>query len=349
MSEESLTFQLPNGLRGDPIAYLPLKRLGEAICFDLGSLENLTHRELMKIQTVFVSHTHMDHFIGFDRLLRIQLPHGRKLRLWGPAPFIDRVQAKLRSYTWNLIKPEQIQFHVYELYEDGTVGEAQLTNSNHFAFDIQKSEHSSQRLWEWSDGSFMKAALLDHKGIPSVAYQYQIPGRMRVHPEKIAQLGLTPGDWVSQLQSSLRNGQKNSVLEIQGTSYRVEELAKDIIVEEPDYRLSYLTDVSFDAANVAKLKTAFFETDYMLSECSFMDRDVKRAWDKAHLTSRHAALFASLLAAKQLDVFHFSAIYGEDPQTLLQESQEYFAAYRSLDQEGLEKEIQAELQRIASL
>jgi ribonuclease Z len=48
---------------------------------------------------VFVSHAHMDHFAGFDRLLRVTLGRDKSIALFGPAGFIDRVEHKLAGYT----------------------------------------------------------------------------------------------------------------------------------------------------------------------------------------------------------------------------------------------------------
>jgi ribonuclease Z len=50
-----------------------------------------------------VSHTHIDHFVGFDRLLRLLVGREKTINLYGPSGFIDRVGHKLRSYHWNLI------------------------------------------------------------------------------------------------------------------------------------------------------------------------------------------------------------------------------------------------------
>jgi ribonuclease Z len=56
---------------GDPGVYVECKYRREAVLFDLGDLHLLPPRKLLKIDYIFVSHTHMDHFIGFDHLLRL--------------------------------------------------------------------------------------------------------------------------------------------------------------------------------------------------------------------------------------------------------------------------------------
>ena len=96
--------QLVNGPWGDPVLYIEFKFDRRAILFDLGDVSLLPSRKLLKVTHVFISHTHLDHFIGFDHLLRVCLGREKTLFFYGPPQFIDQVESKLRAYTWNLVE-----------------------------------------------------------------------------------------------------------------------------------------------------------------------------------------------------------------------------------------------------
>jgi ribonuclease Z len=49
----------------------------------------------------------MDHFVGFDRLLRVCL---HRTVLVGPAGFADRVKHKLKAYTLHLLGEDSCDF-----------------------------------------------------------------------------------------------------------------------------------------------------------------------------------------------------------------------------------------------
>ena len=89
---------LPNGLRGDPALWIDLVDEGRSVLFDLGDLSNVSTRKLLRVDRVVVSHTHMDHFIGFDQLLRLCLGRDRDLVVSGPAGFLDNVRGKMQAY-----------------------------------------------------------------------------------------------------------------------------------------------------------------------------------------------------------------------------------------------------------
>jgi len=94
---------LVNDSFSDPGVYVKFKYRNEAILFDLGDIHYLPSKKILKIKYIFVSHTHMDHFIGFDHLLRVCLGRDRHITLFGPPGFIRNVESKIGAYTWNLV------------------------------------------------------------------------------------------------------------------------------------------------------------------------------------------------------------------------------------------------------
>jgi ribonuclease Z len=79
--------RLVNNPFGDPGLYIPFLFEKRAMIFDLGDIVSLSPKELLKINHVFITHTHMDHFVGFERLLRLSLGREKDLYLYGPEGF----------------------------------------------------------------------------------------------------------------------------------------------------------------------------------------------------------------------------------------------------------------------
>jgi ribonuclease Z len=61
---------LVNGRYGDPTVYVETLFEKSSLLFDLGEIASLSPRKIQRIDQIFVSHAHIDHFVGFDHLLR---------------------------------------------------------------------------------------------------------------------------------------------------------------------------------------------------------------------------------------------------------------------------------------
>ncbi|HAP67599.1 MAG TPA: ribonuclease Z, partial [Nitrospinae bacterium] len=89
-----------------------------AILFDLGSIDFVEPSKLLKVSDIFVSHTHIDHFIGFDHVLRLFLGRENSLRIFGPPGIIANVEGKLNGYTWNLVGDYPFILEIREVSKD---------------------------------------------------------------------------------------------------------------------------------------------------------------------------------------------------------------------------------------
>jgi len=105
----------------DPGLYVDLVFERRALLFDLGYLSGLAPRKLLRVSDAFVTHRHMDHFAGFDQLLRIFLGREKNVGIYGPPGLIDAVEHKLRAYTWNVIEGYEgnLVFRVTEIDKSG--------------------------------------------------------------------------------------------------------------------------------------------------------------------------------------------------------------------------------------
>ncbi len=84
--------------------YVDLVFRKRAIRFDLGDHANVSTRKLLRVSDIFVTHRHMDHFAGFDSLLRLLIGREKTLSIFGPPGMIDAIEHKLKAYTWNLVE-----------------------------------------------------------------------------------------------------------------------------------------------------------------------------------------------------------------------------------------------------
>jgi ribonuclease Z len=199
--------RLVNDPFSDPALFIDFRFGRRALLFDLGDLTALSARELSRVSHAFVSHTHMDHFAGFDRLLRLCLHRLAPLHLTGPPGFLDQVEHKLRAYTWNLLDGESLDFRLTAAEFDGTrvarLGEFRAQE----AFRLRPLPAPALPPATLLDEAEFRveSAALDH-GTPSLAFAFQEKLRINVWREGLDQLGLPVGAWLNDAKRAVRRG-----------------------------------------------------------------------------------------------------------------------------------------------
>ncbi len=346
----AIDIKLVNGLAGDPAICVNFTQAGESLLFDAGSLETMTSRELLKVRVVAISHTHVDHFIGFDRLIRVNVPHFRTVEVVGPTGIIENIRGKLTGYLWNLLEPDQVNFVVHEVSKIGTIRSVKISNTFNFeARPVGTSEANESPQGPGvavhvpllqSVGYSLRATVVDH-GTDVLAFCLTMPDALAVNKEKLAASSFEPGPWIGDLQKKAASGDLTGTIEIGGKTISALELAKDLLQPRLGESVVYVTDMVFSEANMRSLKSLTDRpVDLVISEANYLASDRDKAQLKKHLTTTQAALIAALLSAKKLQIFHISNIYGQDTETSLNESAAAFDQLRGL---GL-----AECQRVAS-
>lgn len=346
MSKSAFDICVLNGLGGDPSVKITVTRSHLPMLFDLGDIKNLTHKDLVKIRHIFISHCHMDHFMDFDRIIRINVPLRRKLHLYGPKGLIDQISFRLRSYTWNLIDDDQLPIYATEIdTKKSSMRSAVISKKTEFVPEnIREKDIIDWTILELDDGSKVKAVCLDHKGIDSIAYQIQSPVRYKIDMDRVKDLNLKAGPWLRQLQIHAQRREFDQIIDTNKKPYQVADLIKQVATEIPSQGVAYLTDIGFSKNNLDKITTAFSPNGTVICESSFAVKDKDRATDKAHLTSYQAAMIARNLKASSFQVFHISNLYAGKEEEVAKEAYQALQTLMPISQNEINLLVKEELQ-----
>jgi ribonuclease Z len=321
--------RLVNDPFNDPGVYIDFRYGRRAILFDLGDLSPLSSRELLRVSHAFVSHTHVDHMAGFDRLFRLCLHRPSPLILIGPPGFTIQVEHRLRSFTWNLLDENSVDFCLRVMDYDGL----RLTKAAEFhareAF--ARREIEPPRFPDgvaWAEAEFrIEAAALDH-GIPSLAFALREVLQVNVWRGTLTEMGLAPGPWLNEAKHAVRLGQPDShIVELpDGSSMKLGEFRHKAMRIAPGQVVAYVTDAAPHPENRARILKLAQGADQLFIEAVFLQRDRSLAIASRHLTAWEAGDIAREAGVRHVTPFHHSARYLSEPEALRQELFESFCA-----------------------
>ncbi len=331
----SFSSYLVNPPFGDPGLYVEIKWARRALLFDLGDNEALGPTRLLRAMDVFVSHTHMDHFIGFDRVLRVALGRGKTLRLYGPPGLIDNVAGKLRGYTWNLVDGYPLTIEVREFHErqihSMTFRAAGAFQAVEGPMEIRSAGEPFPILVE--PMFTVRAAALNHR-VPSFAYALQEQFHVNINKERLHAAGLPVGSWLRDVKQHLWDGRPDDYRftatlyfehRREERAFTLGEVREQFVTTSRGQKIAYVVDARYDVENEAKIVELAREADVFYCEAPYLDQDADKARERHHLTARQAGLMARKAGARELVVFHFSPRYTGQKDAIYQEAREEFS------------------------
>jgi len=323
--------RLVNDAFGDPGLYVEFRDERRALMFDLGDITALPPRKLMRLSHVFVTHTHMDHFAGFDHLLRVVLGRKAAISLFGGPGFVASVEHKLRAYTWNVVHRYEIDLtlDVCEIGTDGEALRARFWSRSAFAREALAPIDLVDDVLHDETTFRLRGRFVDHD-VPCLAFAIEEKAHLKVDKERLAALGLGTGAWLRELKHAVLTGAADSMpIELawrdangmHAATRPVAELRDVILDVVPGRRVGYVTDLRYTEANVQALTGLLAGVDLLFIESVFLDCDRAQGARKNHLTARQAGLIARRLGAKAVVPFHFSPRYDGRAAELAAEMQ----------------------------
>jgi ribonuclease Z len=302
--------------------------------FDLGEIISLTPRDLLKITHVFVSHAHMDHFTGFDRLLRIFLGRDSELHLFGPPGFSRHVEGKLNGYVWNLVQEYEynLTLKVTEVHESRAISKRYLCREGFRPGEAVTMDINDGILYK-TPGFQVRGVLLDHR-IPCLGLTLEENFHVNINREELKRLDLDTGPWLTAFKQEIYAGSPEDAdfyvtkdghgKTVDKKRFTLGSLAQMIATITPGQKITYITDVIGSNENIKKIIDLARGSDHLFIEAAFLEQDNKAAKEKYHLTSAEAGRIARAAEVKNFTLFHFSPRYSHMDAQLLNEA---MAAY----------------------
>jgi len=324
---------LVNGRFGDPAVYVEALFEKRALLLDLGDISALPPRKIHRIEQVFVSHAHIDHFVGFDLLLRMLVGREKTVHIFGPEGFIDRVSHKLQAYRWNLVDRFlcDLIFDVGEIDASGLTRAARFRLKNAFTEERLGCKVLPERGSVHSEPAFQVfAAVLEHR-IPCLAFALRERLHVNIWKNRLIELALPVGPWLQELKRAVVDGLPDDhMIEVpafEPLPARKMPLGdlRAVLTVTSGQKIGYVTDAADTTANRQAIVDLVRGADLLFIEAAFAEADASLARERAHLTTRAAGEIARAAGVRRVEPFHFSPRYEGEKEKMIAEIMAAFA------------------------
>jgi ribonuclease Z len=325
--------QLVNDEFGDPGLYVDFAFEKRALLFDLGDLSALPSRKLLRISDIFVSHMHMDHFCGLDRLLRLQLGREKLVRVYGPPGIIDAVAHKLAAYSWNLVDSfdTELAFRVTEWHSEAERLVCRMRLKRAFEPEAIEPEGPVGNVLLQEEGFGVEALPVDH-GLPALAFALRESRHVNIWKNRVTERGLAVGPWLLELKAAiLGNAAPDTpiaaaVLDGDPDEVRTLPLAelRELASVSNGLAVVYVVDAAPSRDNIERIVRFAERASHLYIETPFLHADLERARQRRHLTARIAGEIAARAGVDTVVTLHYSPRYEGRGDELQQEAETAF-------------------------
>ncbi len=325
--------RLVNGPFGDPCLYVTFLFEKQAMLFDLGDISALSSRDILKTNHIFITHTHIDHFIGFDRLLRLFLGRDKTLYIYGPAGILKNLEGKLAAYSWNLVDHYENTFVLIatEVHPTHLIKQ-RYACPNRFLPTHPPVRRANKDILLKTPTLSVTTVILDH-GIPCLGFALKERFHVNINKERLLSHGLAVGPWLKTFKQALFDRQDiETVFDVPTAAavsdqpavrhWQLGDLAKEIAMITPGQKIVYVADSIYHSSNAAKVIALAQDADVMFIEAAFLEKDKMVRGAQYHLTAKQAGTLAALSGVKNFTLFHFSPRYRGLEQLLIDEAEE---------------------------
>ena len=282
------------------------------IC-ECGDANSLNIKEIQNSNAIFISYTHIDHFINFDTILRHQIGIQRRVVICGPENISKQIQAKIKGYTWNLINKDSI---IYEIREVISNEEIKVFEIEPPYWELKEKEVIKNNIL-FKDKSFFVTCIVLNHSTPSIAYKFTEYDSIKID---LSDSGFQEGKWVRQLKVAFEKGLKNEDVLINEKNYKAKDLFHLLHVEKGD-SFGVIMDHVANKENHSKIIDHFYKCRKVFIETFFKLEDKNLADKNFHSYSTMSGKIMREAKVKEAIPVHFSRKY--DKKNILELKNEF--------------------------
>ncbi|SIO61786.1 ribonuclease Z [Singulisphaera sp. GP187] len=315
--------RLLNGSTGDPGLYIDHPGRDDAILFDAGENATLGMERLADLEAVFITHHHVDHFIGFDRIVRANLDRDKTLQVYGPEGTIAKVYGKIKSYEYPFFPFQKIVIDVHEVHAT-QLRTARLECTRRFPRPkVQEVDWNPPVIYE-TDDLKVEAAHVDHT-VPCLAFAWVEKPGIAPDPSRLKGRSPSRSPWINEALGRLRAGAPlETPVVVDGQARLLGELRDQYFMETEGSRIAYVTDTAWSESVRPALLRLAGGANRLYCDSFYAQEQIQQADKHHHMTATQAAEFALAANVEELILIHFSTRYAGRFDALVDEARARF-------------------------